>query len=199
MHAVARVALEVGVGEQCSPFAVGEIPFQFFEIRLRHRLLSHPVVEQEQVVVGIVHARVFGVVVGEPSQFLLAEGQVVELVLEDNPGVVQSVHYNLVALRHLLLGERDLRHVVFPLVRVVLRAVGKMLYGVLHGSGVGERVAHLVGHLLHAGSLRHHCLVHALPVVHVLALAPQFLELRLSLAYRHRVVEIPSGVLLVRR
>ncbi len=47
------------------------------------------------------------------------------------------------------------------------------------------------------GLERHHRLVHALPVVHILALAPLLLERRLTLAHRHLVVEVPLRVALV--
>ena len=130
----------------------------------------------------------------EPREVFLAQFQEVEFVLENDPGVEQSVLYDKVAGLHLLLGERYLREVVLPFVRVVLRAVQAVVYRVLHSLRRRYRVALPVGELRHV-VLRHHRAVHALPVVNVLAPPPQFLERRLSLVHRHLVVEIPLAVL----
>ena len=55
----------------------------------------------------------------------------------------------------------------------------------------------LLGEFRLVGLERNHRLVHALPVVHILALAPLLLECRLTLAHRHLVVEVPLRVALV--
>ena len=60
----------------------------------------------------------------------------------------------------------------------------------------------LVGHLFGSFSSSHYRLVDALPVIHILSLAPELLELGLSLTYGQRRIEIPlsvvRGVIVVR-
>ena len=80
--------------------------------------------------------------------------------------------------------------------RVVLGAVRylsqRVLYGFLTCDGVELSLAKL-RFLLIAAEV-HHRLVDALPVVHVLTLAPHLLEGRLTLAYSRGVIEIPQTV-----
>ena len=110
----------------------------------------------------------------EPLKLFFGKRQVVELVLEYNPRVVESVLDDIVACRNLLGRKRNLRHVVLPLVRVVLCAVGNGRNRVGSRLGLRYRVELRLGVLLFAvvGSRSHHRLVHPLPVVHILALAP---------------------------
>ena len=106
----------------------------------------------------------------------------------------QSVFYDFIAFSHLFGCERYLFQVVFTLVWVVVGAVHGVFDGVLHGLHGRNGVALFVGKLLESRSLRHNSLVHALPVVNVLAPSPKLLERGFSLAYGHGVVEIPRSL-----
>ena len=55
----------------------------------------------------------------------------------------------------------------------------------------------LGGHLFGSFCCSHYRFVDALPVVHVLSLAPKFLELGLSLTYGQRRIEIPLSVVCI--
>ena len=154
-------------------------------------------VEQEQVVVHIGHTLIIGIFRGEPVELFLTEPQVVELVLEDDARVVESFLDHIVAGGFLFFGEGYLRQVVFAVMRVVLQTVllashrvGRFLF--VRGGVVGQLVFTAV-----FADASHHRLVHALPVVGVLALAPLFLEGLLALVHSHLVVEVPQSVLLV--
>ena len=109
----------------------------------------------------------------------------------------EAVHDKLVALLHLFGGERYLGEVVLAAVGVVLGAVGLSLNRVGAGSLAGHRVGLLWGQGLLVARCRHHRLVYPLPVVHILALAPEFLERGLTLAHRHGVIEVPLAVALL--
>ena len=80
---------------------------------------------------------------------------------------------------------------------VVLCAVGDECERVGYCFRLRYGVLLLLGEFRLVGLERHHRLVHALPVVHILALAPLFLERCLTLAHRHLVVEVPLRVALV--
>ena len=144
----------------------------------------------------IVHLLVCGVLVGESPQLLFAKAQIVEFVLEDDTAVMESVHDDEIGGLHLFLGERNVLQVVFAFVGIVLRTVGDLAQRVFHGCCLCQRVALLVGPLLHLRDTGHDGLVDALPVVHVLALSPLPLECLFSLIHGHGVVEVPGVVLL---
>ena len=148
------------------------------------------------MIIDIVHVLVFRILVGHATEMLLAQQQVIELVFEDDAGVVQSVHDDEVACLHLFLGEWYLREVVFAFVGIVMGTVGNETERVLNGFRLRDGVALLVGQLSLSAESAHNRLVDALPVVHVLTLSPLSLESGLSLVDCHLVVEVPQAVCL---
>ena len=142
----------------------------------------------------VVHLLVGGVLVGKSSQLPFSETEVVELVLEDDAAVVESVHDDQVGGFHLFLGEGDVLQVVFAFMRIVLGAVGDLLQRILHGCRLCQRVALLVGPLFRLCGIGHDGLIDTLPVVHVLTLSPLPLEGLLSLINGHGVVEVPGVI-----
>ena len=58
-------------------------------------------------------------VVDQSQQGFPAQWQVVELVLEDDSGMIQTVFQQLVALSQLFWGERNLCQVILASVRIV--------------------------------------------------------------------------------
>ena len=204
LHVLAEAGVlhVVRVGEQRCPLALGILFLQFRQPRVRLRHIPLAGVEQVEVVVYVVHLLELAVLVGKPAQVTLAEPQVVQLVLEDDSRVEESVLDHLVAGCHLFLGKGNLRQVVLALVRVVLGAVGHVCQRVLDGHCLRYRVGLLGRQVVVVRSVgaccrSHHRLVHAPPVVLVLALSPQFLERRLTLSDGYRVVEVPRGLLRV--
>ena len=186
----------MGVGEQGSPLAVGEFLAQQLHILLGHGGLALSRIEQEEVVIHIVHLLVVGIEVGETAQLTFTQTEVVETVLENDTGVVQTVFDDIVAGGYLFFGERYLRQVVFSFVGVVLCAVGDVVQRVLQRLGLGDGVAHLVGHFyIIAADVAHDGLVRTLPVVGILALTPLTLKSGLALVHGHLVVEIPQTTL----
>ena len=197
VYAKLRVFLEVGVVEDGCPLAFGIFLFQQTDIVVGGGWFSLARIEQEQVVVHIVHLLVVGIVVGKPAQVLLAQGEVVQLVFEDDTRMVQAVFQYLVAGCHLVFRERNLCQVVFAFVRVVHGTVCRLCQGVLLGFHRCYRVAlcfRQLRHLTIRARFAHHRLVHALPVVGILALAPLAFEGGFTLTHRHRVIEIPQPV-----
>ena len=81
--------------------------------------------------------------------------------------------------------------------RIVLRTICHECQRVGCGFSLRYRVLLLFGQFGLVALERHNRLVHTLPVVYVLALAPLLLERRLTLAHRHLVVEVPLCVALV--
>ena len=151
----------------------------------------------------IIHILIVVVVVSQSAEGLLRQSEIVELILENDPAVVQTVLKDLVAGAYLLLCERYLGEVIFPLVRVVLCTVHTLVERVLQGLGLCYGVALLAGELLvllavDVADIADDGLVCPLPVVGVLAFTPQPLECRLSLIHRHGVIEVPRSVLLCR-
>ena len=146
---------------------------------------------------------VVGILAGQPAQRLLAELQVVQLVLEDDARMKQTVLDEVVALGFLFVGEGDLCQVVFAIVRVVGGTIGwlalarsnRVAEGSTLGGGqtvCGFRCICILCLLRTVWQLQvHHRLVDALPVVLVLALAPLPLEGLLTLADCLGIIEIP--------
>ena len=198
MHSLAGILGEVRIGEQHRPLALGIIGFQLLHVGLGCGMVALPAIEQEEMIVDICHLLILGILGEQPVELLLAQRQVVEFVLEDDTAVEESVHDDGIAGRNLLFGEGNLLEIVFTLVGVVLGRVLDVLQRVADGLGGGDGVLLLLREflLVEAG---HDGLVHALPVVHILPFAPQALELRLALAHRQGIVEIPRAALLVLR
>ena len=71
----------------------------------------------------------FGAVVEESHHGPLGQGEVLELLLLQDAGVVDGIGKDSVRLGHLFLGERYLPQVVFALVRVVGQGVLQGLLG----------------------------------------------------------------------
>ena len=186
-----RILYIIRVGEQFRPLAVRPFALQQTEISVRLPWLIAPLIEQPEVIVDVVHLFIVRIRAVQAEQLALAEVKHVELVLENDAAVMQSVHDDEVTGLHLLFVERYLCEIILPFVRIVLRAVCYLLQRILHGSGFGQRVAHLIGKFLRTHRLRDNSLIGALPVVDVLAFAPQFLESLLTLSNSHRIIEVP--------
>ena len=200
VHAKTLVLHEMGVGEQDGPLAVGIVALEHVDTVSGLSRASLARVEQEQVVPALVVLHIVGILGSQSRQCLLTEPEIVEFVLEDDARMEEAVLDQVVAGSPLLVREGYLRQVVFALMGVEGGTVGccLLLYGGAVGclsirvyqGGVARRLRLAVG-LLEAD----HRLVQALPVVLVLALAPQSLEGLLTLADRLRIIEIPqSGV-----
>ena len=194
MGALAGVGFKVGVGEDGGPLALGIVLAHQIEIVARRLAAVAAHIEQEEVVIDLVHVGVALILVGQTRQVFLAQPEVVELVLEYHAGMEEAVHNQGVALFHLLGSEGYLGEVVLALVRVVLQTVGGRCQRVLQRFLAGYGVALLVGEFVLLSHASHHGLVDALPVVHILSLAPQLLEGGLALAHGDGVVEVPLAV-----
>ena len=150
------------------------------------------------MIVGVVHVLVGGVVVDESSQCLLTERKVVELVLENDATVVETIHDNHVAGLFGIFAEWDVFKVVCALMRVVFGLLAFFFFSFLGFLRLHQRVALLVGQLCFiGGGTGHYRLVVALPVVGVLTFTPQLLKLLLALCDSQLVVEVPVLGLLV--
>ncbi len=123
LHAETLVLGEIGVGEQGRPLAFGVFGLQLRHVSRRHLRHVEPRIEQEQVVVCIGHAFVCRVLREKPKELFLGELQFVELVFEDDAGMVQRIHYYKVGGGFVLVRERDLREIIFAFVGVVHGAV----------------------------------------------------------------------------
>ena len=199
MGAEAGVLNEIGVAEERRPLAFGIVALQAAEVVVGHLRLAFSHVKQIEMVEHIVHLLVGRILVGKPAQGLLAQLQIVELVLEDDTAVMEAVHDDEIGGCHLLFGERDILQIILSLVGIVLGAVGYLCQRVLDGCRPEERVALFVGeHFIFAGKTNNG-LVDALPVVNVLTLAPKSLESLFSLAHSHWVIEVPCAALVTRR
>ena len=151
------------------------------------------------MIVDLIHLLEFRVGKGEACELFLAQPEVVELVLEDDARVEESVGDDGMAFCFLLFGKRNLLQVVFSFVRIVFQAVFLAVsHGVFYSlHGLCERVAHGLVLLLTAPEVADHRLVRPLPVVFIFTLSPLFLESRLTLRHGELVVEIPFAFLLV--
>ena len=143
------------------------------------------------MIVGILQMLIVRIMIHQSAEGFFAEREVIQLILEDDARMIESVFQELVAFCQLLWRERNLGEVVLPLVRIVHGTVGNLLERIFLGSHIGERISHLVGHFLGSLCRCNHRLVDTLPVIHIFSFAPEFLELRLTLAHCHRRIEVP--------
>ena len=148
------------------------------------------------MVIDIGHLLKFGEVGHQTIELLFAERQMVEFILENDARMIESVLNDEVAGRDLFFGERNLRQIVFAFVRVVLRTVFHLFQRVLNSLLTGNRVEHFLRHFPLVDST-HHRLIGALPVIDILALAPQPFKTLLALLHGQRIVKIPFSALLL--
>ena len=157
-------------------------------------------IEQEHLVESLGHLLEGRIVTSEACERLGSEGEVLEVVLLDDTGVVESVHDYLVRL---LLGfgcERKLGEIVFSPVRVVGCTDGigcRFFLNPLFGSNaVLQGTERVIGFVVIALRLFHgnHRAVGAPPVVLVFSVTPTFSEVLLALHDEERIVEIPCAV-----
>ena len=154
---------------------------------------------------GVGHLLVVGIVLRQSQQVLLREVQVVEFILEDDARLEQRLLDDGVAGLLLLVGEGDLGQIVLSVVRVVSQAVGLGGLGGIRGFRIVRGL--WIIRILCAFCLFlilcalwgipaeiHHRLVEALPVVGILAPAPQSLEGGLSLVDGRGIIEVPLPV-----
>ena len=193
MFAEFGVFNEIWIGEQCCPRAFRIVLFQLLNIRFGCLRVAHSRIEQEQMIEHVGHVLVFRIAVGDTSESLFAQWQIVEFVLEYYTGVVEAVHYYKIAGLYLFLCERYLFEIVLSFVWIVLRAVGYQFERIGYGFGLCYGVELFFGHL-QLFAKGHDGLVHALPVVHVFSLSPFLLEFGFTLIHCHLVVEVPHRI-----
>ena len=86
-----RILHIVAVGEHGRPLTVGEFLTQLLHITVGDKIVSFAGMEQEKMVVYFVHLLKVWIVLGETVKLFLAEGEVVEFVLEDNARVEKTI------------------------------------------------------------------------------------------------------------
>ena len=208
MYAKALVLSEVRVRQQNGPITLGIVLLEHGQTALSLVVASLSRVQQEQVIPRLVVMFVVGILRSQTAQCLLAKRQVVELVLEDDARMEQTVFDEVVALGQLLFGKRYLCQIVFALMRVESSAVGRFLRLLRIGLAVSGCAVALSSRLAILRTrrvisiLRTLCvfcaevydgLVDALPVIFVLAPTPQSLEVLLTLTDGLRIIEIPQS------
>ena len=175
LHAEPQVLFVIGIGKENRPLALRIFPAQPGDVAVCHLLVALPHIKKIEVIVHIVHLFIVRIVVGHAAQGLLGQPEVVEPVLEEHAGMVQTVFQYPVACLQLCWGKRNLCQIVLPLVRIVLQRVSGIVNRILPCLGLQDRVPLLVGQF--DGRLRitdpaHDSLVDALPVVDVLPFSP---------------------------
>ena len=138
MNAYLGILHIIWIGKKDGPLAFRVVLLQFLHVGTCHIRLLLSGIEQVEMIVYIIHVLILRIVVSQSAQRLLAEWQVVELILEDDARMIESVFKQLVAFCQLFRGEWNLSHVVLPLVRVVHGAVGNLLERIFLGGYVGE-------------------------------------------------------------
>ena len=194
MNAHLRIFLIIRRGEQGGPLALRIICFQQVEIAAGDGWLLPDVVEQVEVIVGIIEMFVCNVLLHQSLQHAFAFVQIIEFIFQDDAGMQQSVVQNLIAFCHFLFGERNLSEIVGTLMRIFFctQVLLLFLFKVFLLCLVEERIALLVGHFFYTFGIGNYGLVAPSPVVDVLSLAPEAFKLLLALDYGRLGVEIPG-------
>ena len=90
------------------------------------------------MIVGILQMLIVRIMIHQSAEGFFAEREVIQLILEDDARMIESVFQELVAFCQLLWRERNLGEVVLPLVRIVHGTVGNLLERIFLGSHIGE-------------------------------------------------------------
>ena len=186
---------EIRVGEQCRPRTFGIFGFESGNVGSGQIVFATPRMKQEKMVIDIGHLLKFGEVGQQAHKLLLAEAEMVEFVLENDTRMVESVLNDEVAGGDLIFRERNLRQIIFALVRIVLRTVRHLFQRVLNGLLSGNRIEHFLRHFAPVHSA-HDRLIDALPMIDVFTLSPLSFKGLLALLHRQGIVKIPFSVLL---
>ena len=109
--------------------------------------------------------------------------------------MVQTSLKYFVACCQLLWRKWYLRQIVCPLMRVVLHRILFITYRIQPCFLLWDRVALGIGKFCSIVYFTNNRFINTLPVVYILAFAPQLLESSLTLLHRHRVIEVPRGIL----
>ena len=194
MNALLRIFLIIRRGEQGGPLTLRIIRFQQVEIAAGDGWLLPDVVEQVEVIVGIIEMFVCCVLLHQSLQHTFAFVQIIEFVFQNDAGMQQSVVQNLIAFCHLLFGERNLSEIVGALMRIFFctQVLLFLLLKVFLLCLVEERIALLVSHFFYTFGIGYYGLVAPLPVVYVLSFAPEALKLLFALGYGRLGIEIPG-------
>ena len=194
MNAHLRIFLIIRRGEQGGPLALRIICFQQVEIAAGDGWLLPDVVEQVEVIVGIIEMFVCNVLLHQSLQHAFAFVQIIEFIFQDDAGMQQSVVQNLIAFRHLLFGERNLSEIVGTLMRIFFctQVLLLFLFKVFLLCLVEERIALFISHFFYAFGIGNYGLVAPLPVVDILSLAPETLKLLFALGYGRLGIKIPG-------
>ena len=84
-------------------------------------------IEQIQVIISIVKMLIIRIVVDQSEQGFLTQCQIVELILEDNTGMIQTVFQQSVAFCQLFWSKRNLSQIILTLMWVIDGAVCGLL------------------------------------------------------------------------
>ena len=109
--------------------------------------------------------------------------------------MVQTSFKYFVACCQLLSCKWYLCQIVCPLMRVVLRRILFTAYRIQPCFFLCDRISLNICKFKIIVYFTNYSLINTLPVVYVLAFAPQLLEGSLTLLHRHRVIEVPCGIL----
>ena len=119
MFTEAGIFLEIGVGEQDGPLTLRMLGLQMTQTVVSLLLPSLKRIKQKQVIPRFVQMLVVAIVACQARQVFLTESQVIEFILEDNTRMEKSVLNDIVASSLLLVGEGNLRQIVFTLMGVL--------------------------------------------------------------------------------
>ena len=194
MNAHLRIFLIIRRGEQGGPLALRIIRFQQVEIAAGDGWLLPDVVEQVEVIVGIIEMFVCCVLLHQSLQHAFAFVQIIEFVFQNDAGMQQSVVQNLIAFCHLLFGKRNLSEIVGTLMRIFfcIQVLLFLLLKVFLLCLVEERIALFISHFFYTFGIGYYGLVAPSPIVYVLSLTPEAFKLLFALGYGRLGIEIPG-------
>ena len=147
------------------------------------------------MIVQFIFGRIFRIVSHKSVELLLAEIQIIELILKDNAGIIQSFFYHLMGSSLRFVRKWYLRQIILSFMGIINSRIQTFLFLLLSFFYSCYRIALLISHSLKTVCLKnifHNSLIIALPVINIFSLTPQTLEALLSLQYCLRIIEVPS-------
>ena len=127
MDAHYGILLIVRIGEKDGPLTSWVICLQLLQVCCCHICLMLSGIEQIQVIISIVKMLIIRIVVDQSEQGFLTQCQIVELILEDNTGMIQTVFQQSVAFCQLFWSKRNLSQIILTLMWVIDGAVCGLL------------------------------------------------------------------------
>ena len=191
---IAEVVEIIGITHCYTVLGIGKIAQNQLPVTLGFGCAALTHIHQIKIIISVEAVNIVGIVAEQTVELSLGSTEVLELVLENDTHIIQTLLNNIVSRIFLLVGLRNLGEIVFGIMRVRAVVVFLVLFLVFWCFLFGTFCAFISGFGTVSGieiiGIERRFIA-ATPVVLELTRTPALLELRLARIARSGVIEIP--------